>query len=80
MIWETAATYGEAKEALKSFSDSCQAKATRINKGHFTDIDGMWAAPISPGVVAMLHILHPKHLGAGRSYRNLRTALGLDDE
>jgi hypothetical protein len=78
LLWEEAATYREARRALKNLADYCKVKPQRMNQGHVDDVDGLWGAQRPGRRVGLLSIWHPIAIGGSRRYRDIRQAVGLD--
>lgn len=80
LLWEKSATEREAKRALKTFEQYCRVEPQRVNRFHTGKVDGMWVAPQPGRTTGMLSIWPPDYIGVTRRQRNIRRAVGLDDD
>jgi hypothetical protein len=77
LLWETAATHREARQALNEFKHSCGRDPQRFSQFHHADVDGLWGAQPRDQPYAELTITHPKKIGAEGRYHEALAAMGL---
>jgi hypothetical protein len=80
LLWRREATHREAKQALNEFKKYCGMNPQRTSTVHHDDVHGVWWGQPRNKPAAGLIIMHPKQFGATALGRDLRSAMGLDDE